>query len=329
MTNKATPPSKMSRRAFFGAIFGAGATLALYSPKASACVPTIGAAIGRIIARIPGELIASVWDEWNERRNNEAEEDQAEAASLMITAGDSINHIENEVADNELRRKTAPLPKNCMTQESIEMTTALLQTCTATEDALSKTLDQATLTMSAPFVKPGAQAKEFERRFGKNWYVNTTHVNQLFTPVDIDESNRAQADAFILNATTKTARSAANMIQAYTANDARLFEQTAKVATFSIARAPLIRQRNYVTKYGGPSLRTSLHYHVNETYGNDGWRKSVRDSPSEVQALQNVVKQKAFSNHLKLLKLRELEVTLALQALIAIESTIARSQEGR
>src|SRR5690606_31040061 len=108
----------------------------------------------------------------------------------------------------------------------------------------------------------------FKNQFGNNWHIDTTHANRLFSPIDIDDSNQAYADAFILNATTKTARSAANMVQAYAYDDPRLFEQTAKVAMFSAARAPFIRQRHYLTRYGAPSLRTSLRHHVNETYGN-------------------------------------------------------------
>ncbi len=319
---------KYTRRAFFGTVFGAGASLALYSPKAQACIPTIGAAIGRIIARIPGELIAAAWDEWNARRNNEAEEDQAEAANLMITAGDSVNHVEKEIADAELKRKTAPLPADCITTESIELTTALLAASPATEDTQAKTLDQATLTMAAPFVRPGAQAKYFEEQFGSNWYKETTNAGFLFNPTDIYGDKEKKADAFILNATTKTAKSSASMIDAYSVNDDRLFEQTAKVATFNIARAPFIRQKNYITRFNSPSLRTSLHHHVNNTYGSQNWREQVRALPSEVQAMQMVVKQKAFNNQLKLLKLRELEMTLALQSLISAEAIIANANRG-
>lgn len=326
--NKQGLHKKYTRRAFLGTAFGLGASVALYSPKAQACIPTIGAAIGRIIARIPGELIAAAWDEWNARRNNESEEDQAEAANLMITSGDSVNHVENEIADAELKRKTAPLPADCITTKSIEMTTALLSTSAATEDTQAKTLDQATLTMAAPFVRPGAQARYFEGQFGSNWYKETTNAGFLFNPTDLYGQKEKQADAFILNATTKTAKSSASMIDAYTSNDEHLFEQTARVATFNVARAPFIRQKNYITRFNSPSLRTSLHHHVNNTYGSQSWRDQVRALPSEVQALQMAVKQKAFSNQLKLLKLRELEVTLALQALISAEAIIANAKQG-
>lgn len=320
---------KTTRRGFFGAMFGLGAAAALYSPRSHAsCMPTIGATVGRIIARIPAEVIAGVWEGWNEERNKDAEEDQAEAAALQISAGDAINHVEKEIAENDLKRKTAPLPENCLAQDSIEFTNTLTYTSVGTEDRIAKYLDQGTLTASAPFVRPGNQAKQFKQRYGENWYQSTTHINTLVRPDDLNESNIAKADAFILNATTKTARNVAEMTTMYGKRDDMLFIQTAKTAMFTVARAPLIRQRDYITEYGMPSMRTAIHTHVNETFGNPIWRENIRALPSEVQGLQVATKQKAFNNFVKLQYLRELEVQLALQSMITIETVLKRAQEG-
>lgn len=314
---------RMSRRAFFGLAAGSIAYATFGTKKAHAftnCMPSIGPAVGRIIARVPGEAIAGVWERWQAERNEDSEQDMNEAAALYTQMADAQNSTTKAVADAELRRKTEPL-KNLKNQKELSNTWAAhMLTETASQDSFSKALDQATLTMAAPFISPGVQAKYFEKQFGDTWYQTTTYGGNLFSNKTLTGRRAKLADAFILNVTAPSAKVLANTTSAWGKSDALLYEQSSRSAAFTLAKAPLIRQRQYTTKSGAESERDALQQHISHTYASPSWRKMVKELPSEVQGLQICVQQAAVNNMIKKERLRELEVQLAIRGATALEN---------
>lgn len=314
------------RRKVLGMAMGGAAAAALYAPQAQACVPTIGSAVGRILARLPGEAIQSAWQRWLESRLDETEEDQAENAALHLQMVDTTNSVETIIADEETKRHTMPLPPSCDTELNRLATQAQNHVRGAQLDVLAKKLDEATLTEAAPFVRPQHRAEKLRQEFGSNWLPYTTNYSILYRPTDLNADNHYLADAYILNVTGSTANSLAGMTSAYGRLEFTLHEQTSRVAVFKLARAPMVKYRHYITAFHGPSERSTLHQYVKETFGNDVWREQVNDFGSETQGLRMAIKLQAYINHVKLLRLRDLELAVAIESAFLVQKLVTQSR---
>lgn len=322
------------RRKFIGAAVGGVAMAGLFTSTRTeaigGCIPTIGASVGRVIASVPGEAISDAWDTWLDTRTEETTEDQNESALLHLEMSDAVNHVEKTIyEEGELKRHTAPLPSDCNTEANRAANQAQEVLNGASIDLIGKKLDEATLSQAAPFVHQSDRAEAMYATYGENWLEITTNANLLIRPRDVDATNAHQADAFILNVTGKTATTLAEMTTLYGTRERDLYRQTSRVSEFKLARLPMVRYRQYITNYGGPSERSTLHHYVNETYGNDGWREAVRGFGSETQGLRMYCKLKAFNNHLKLKQLREIELAVAIQASTLLHKLVIQVERGR
>lgn len=319
----------LGRRKAIGAAAGVAAAAALYSPRSEAflnCI-TLGSSVGEAAGDAVGDSFNGAWGNWLDSKNKDVDEDNNELASLMVTVQDGINHVMATTADLSARRFTATLPPDCVTESNRQATQALEYTQEAAEDISNKTLNEATLTMAAPFVRPRNRSQSFQNDFGDDWLELTTHANVLIRPTDIDGADdSALSDAFILNATGTTSANLALMTSDYVGFERTMYQQSSRAAAFTLGRAPLVRYQTFVTAAGGPSLRSTINQYVHDTYSNPSWRESTRMLESEVQAMQVLLKQKAFGNYMKLLRLRELELGVAILAAINLEKVESESR---
>lgn len=316
------------RRKMLGMAMGGAAAAALYSPRAEACLPTIGASVGRVLARIPGEAIEGAWQRWLDRRFEETEEDQTETAALHLQMVDTTNAIETVIGDEETKRHTMVMPRSCDTELNRIATQAQNHVKGAQIDIIAKKLDEATLTEAAPFVRPSHRAESLQKEFGADWLPYTTNYSLLYRPTDLNADNYHLADAYILNVTGTTAGSLAGMTSAYGRLESTMHEQTSKVSAFKLGRAPMVKFRQYITAFHGPSERTTLHQYIKETFGNDVWREQVNDFGTETQGLRMAIKLQSYVNYVKLKRLRDIEMAVAIEAAIIVQKVLTQTRRG-